>query len=117
MPTTCLLVDDSRDFLVSGAQLLESQGITIVGTAAAGDEALEIAHKLAPDVALVDIELGEENGIEVAAALMATASSTTIIFISTHDRDDLQELIAGAGAAGFIPKHAISAAAIAALLS
>src|SRR5262249_25499632 len=57
-----LIVDDSEPFLASARRLLESQGVEIVATATSGAEALDLATALSPDLALVDIELGEEDG-------------------------------------------------------
>lgn len=113
----CLLVDDSEEFLASAARLLESQGIEIVGHAKTGEEALALAAALEPDVALVDIELAEEDGIAVAEALEARTPSTRVVLISAYERDDLSELISGSRAVGFIPKSALGADAIFGLLA
>jgi two-component system, NarL family, nitrate/nitrite response regulator NarL len=113
----CLLVDDSQEFLASASRLLESQGVEIVGRASSGREAVRLADALRPDVVLVDVQLGEEDGLEVARQLNAGARSTLVVLISTHSREDeLAELIADSPAIGFLPKTALSAAAIAGLL-
>src|SRR5262249_30331777 len=112
----CLLVDDSQEFLASAARLLESQGFEIVGQATSGAEALTMAAELTPDVALVDIELGEEDGIALAQDFEANAPATRVVLISAYERDELTELIAGSSALGFLPKRSLGAGAIAALL-
>src|ERR671911_345267 len=61
MPLRCLIVDDNARFSASMRSLLEDEGITVVGIAASGDEAVRIAHKVGADVALVDIDLGDES--------------------------------------------------------
>jgi DNA-binding NarL/FixJ family response regulator len=111
-----LLVDDSEEFLASAGRMLESEGIEIVGYAKTGREALELAVKLEPNVALVDIELGDEDGIELTGELEARAPATTVVLISAYDPDDLTDLIAESRAAGCLAKSALSAAAIAGLL-
>jgi DNA-binding NarL/FixJ family response regulator len=111
-----LLVDDSEDFLTSASRLLEAQGMEVVGRASSGTEAVGLAEELHPDVALVDVQLGEEDGIEVARRLIARTPWTRVVLISTHSQDDLAELIADSPAIGFLPKPALDAAAITALL-
>jgi two-component system nitrate/nitrite response regulator NarL len=65
-----------------------------------------------PDVALVDLQLGEENGLEAARLLVERVPSTHVILISTHSRDDLDDLLRERSAFDFLPKTALSAAAI-----
>jgi two-component system nitrate/nitrite response regulator NarL len=112
----CLIVDDNEEFLASATRLLEAQGLRIVGRASHGDDAVHLAETLLPDVALVDVQLGDEDGLEVTRRLSSCARSTPVVLISTHSRDELAELIADSAAVGFLPKSALSAAAIADLL-
>jgi len=117
MSLSCLLVDDSEEFLVSAAQLLSLQGVQVVGRASSGDEALSLVRRLSPDVALVDVELGDEDGIELARQLTNSGSPAIVILISVRDRNELTELMAGSGAAGFLRKDALDARAVAELIS
>ncbi|WP_367667077.1 hypothetical protein [Streptomyces sp. DG2A-72] len=64
----------------------------------------------APDVALVDLDLDGENGFDVARLL--TGKVPAVILVSTHFREDFQELIAASPARGFLHKSALSAHAI-----
>jgi DNA-binding NarL/FixJ family response regulator len=117
MPFRCVLVDDNNDFLASAAQLLESQGVDVIGVATTSADALRLAETLGPDVALVDIELDEEDGIELAQELAARTPSIQVVLISSYEREDLSDLIAGSPAVGFLPKPVLSASAIDSLLS
>lgn len=81
-PLSCLIVDDSEAFLASAARLFSAQGFRVVGLAASGDEALALADALRPDVALVDVELGAEDGIELARRLLAGPAPGHVILIS-----------------------------------
>jgi DNA-binding NarL/FixJ family response regulator len=108
----CLIVDDSSDFIASAFRLLESQGMEVVGGARSGLEALVIAESVHPHVALVDVQLGEENGLEVARLLVERVPSTHVILISTHSSDDLDDFLRESSAFDFLPKTALSAAAI-----
>ncbi|MGW0821281.1 response regulator [Streptomyces sp. NPDC002845] len=115
MSTRCLLVDDSARFLEAARTLLERDGLRVVGIASTGAEAVARATELVPDVVLLDLELGGENGLELAAELARTVSSV-IILISTHSPDDFQELVAAGPARGFLHKSSLSARAIQELL-
>jgi DNA-binding NarL/FixJ family response regulator len=112
----CLLVDDSTEFLASATRLLESQGIQVVGSATRGAEALELATRLRPDLALIDVELADEDGFEVAETLEARVPTTRVVLISAYERDDLSELLPASNAVGFLPKSQLGVDAIARLL-
>jgi len=107
----CLIVDDSARFLAVARTLLEPDGISVVGTASTGAQALRLATELRPDVTLVDIDLGGESGLRLATRL-AEQDPAPIILISTHSGQDYADLIAASPAIGFLPKTALSGAAI-----
>jgi DNA-binding NarL/FixJ family response regulator len=111
-----LIVDDSDTFLTSASRLLQSQGVEIVGTATSTAEALELAIASSPDLALVDVELGEEDGLALAKKLRSHSPATRVIMISTYDRDQMQGLIAASSAVGFLPKSRLSGDAVRALV-
>jgi CheY-like chemotaxis protein len=111
MAQTCLIVDDSVEFLRAARSLLEREGLAVVGVAASCSDALERIGELRPDIVLVDIDLGGESGFEVARRI-AKAAPPNVILISTHAEDDFAELIAESPAAGFISKSELSASAI-----
>ncbi len=118
MTLTCVIVDDHPDVLRAATDLLEGEGIALVGVAATSDEALSLMEQLEPDVMLVDIDLGPESGLDVARRLaesLDTVGSRTIL-ISTHDEADFADLIAASPAIGFLPKADLSATAIRRLL-
>ena len=110
----CVIIDDNRDFLDAAARLLEHQGISVVAVATSSAEGLQCVEDLRPDVTLVDIDLGEESGFDVVEKLHRNGSGATVptILISTHDEEDFAELIAASPARAFIPKAALSGAAI-----
>jgi DNA-binding NarL/FixJ family response regulator len=117
MKVRCLIVDDSERFLDVARPSLSRDGLVVVGTATTSAEALEEVKKLRPEVALVDISLGDESGFDLARALVAIPDvDVRVILISTRDEDDLIDLIAQSPAVGFIPKARLSAAAVHELL-
>jgi DNA-binding NarL/FixJ family response regulator len=116
-PLTCLIVDDSSEFLDAAGQLLGDDGITIVGVAATSDEAVGAALALHPDTVLVDIDLGAESGFDVARRLAElSGGGPAVIFISAESGAELAELVNASGALGFISKTDLSANAIRRLL-
>jgi two-component system, NarL family, nitrate/nitrite response regulator NarL len=111
-----LIVDDNETFLASARRLLESQGVEIVGTATNGADALELAVTLSPDLALVDVELGEEDGFALADQLRLRVPATQVVLVSTYDSDEMQSLIVASTAVAFLPKSRLSGDAVRALL-
>ena len=117
VPLRCLIVDDNSLFLEGAADLLRREGLEVVGVASNGEEAIRLVTELQPDVTLVDVDLGDEDGLEVARQLSDTSAvHSQVILISTHSEDDLAHLIATSPALGFVPKTRLSAQAIRDLL-
>ena len=110
----CVIVDDNRDFLDAATRLLEHQGISVVAVASSSAEGLQCVENLRPDVTLVDIDLGEESGFELVERLHRNGFGAAVptILISTHAEEDFAELVAASPALAFIPKAALSGAAI-----
>ena len=78
-----VLIVDDHDLFRSGLRnLLEDEGVQIVGEAAAGQEALKIVRELAPDVVLLDIGLPTLNGYETARRMRALPDSRDALIIA-----------------------------------
>jgi CheY-like chemotaxis protein len=118
MMLRCLIVDDNRRFLDVARNLLELEGVTVVGLASSIAEALDRVAELRPDVTLLDIELGGESGFDLARRLDQRADTTTcpMILISTHAEADYADLIEASPVLGFLSKSALSGSAIRDLL-
>jgi two-component system, NarL family, nitrate/nitrite response regulator NarL len=113
----CLIVDDSATFLDAATALLEREGVTVVGVASDGAQALARAKELHPDVVLLDIMLGRESGFDVAWRLAdPELAGIAVILISTHVEADFEDLIEEAPVAGFVQKSDLSADAIRTLM-
>ena len=112
----CVVVDNDKEFAASISALLRSQGLDVVGTAHSGAEAIELMERLQPDVAFVDIELGDADGLALSHLLASRLPATKIILISSYGPDDLGDLVTASPAAGFLPKNELRAAAIARVL-
>jgi DNA-binding NarL/FixJ family response regulator len=113
---TVLIVDDHADFRESARALLEAEGFDVVGEAADGGEAIAEVERLRPDVVLLDIQLPDQDGFTVAERLAAEPASPAIVLISGREAAAYGPRIARASARGFIPKRALSGAALASLL-
>jgi DNA-binding NarL/FixJ family response regulator len=113
MTIRCLIVDDNAAFLEEAAALLQRDGLVVAGLASNTREALDQARELQPDVALVDISLGSESGLELARRLAEIDGvAPTVILISTRAETDFADLIEEAPVAGFVSKAELSAGAI-----
>jgi DNA-binding NarL/FixJ family response regulator len=117
-PLTCLIVDDSPPFFDAARQLLADDGVTVVGFAATADEAVSKTLALAPDIALVDIDLGAESGFDVARRLGGLPhGGPPVVLISAESGSELAELVDSSGALGFVSKTDLSGDAIRELLA
>lgn len=113
----CLIVDDSADFRDAASAMLERAGISVVGKASNSAEALRCYEDSHPDVALVDVDLGGEDGFELAEQLnRLTANALAVILVSTYAESDLAEMIDTSPAVGFLQKFSLSPDAIRSLL-
>jgi DNA-binding NarL/FixJ family response regulator len=115
--TRVLIVDDHPSFRATARALLQAEGYDVVGEAENGVGALRQARELQPDVVLLDVQLPDFDGFEVAARLTAQDGSTIeVVLCSSRDGSDFGPLVAQSGARGFIPKAELSGAALKAVL-
>ena len=114
---SCLLVDDNEAFVETARRVLEPDGVRVTGTASNSVEALLRASELQPDVVLVDIMLGDENGFDLALRLAESHTrELAVIMISSVTEEDYADLVAESPALGFLPKAELSADGIRRLL-
>jgi CheY-like chemotaxis protein len=111
-----LIVDDSRHFLDAARGLLEQDGVTVVGVASSSAKALQLAREVRPDGILVDVDLGDESGLDLARELAASRAAP-VVLISAYPESDLSDLIADSPAVGFLSKAELSARAVSSLLA
>lgn len=116
MATTLLIVDDHPSFRASARELLEAEGFEVVGEAEDGASALAAIHALRPEVVLLDVQLPDMNGFEVAKRITSNGSSAAVVLVSSRDGSDFGPLVLESGARGFIPKGELSGARLAALI-
>ncbi|MFB9446361.1 response regulator transcription factor [Dactylosporangium vinaceum] len=104
-PVRVLVVDDQQLVRDGIASLLGIQpGIEVVGTAAGGEEALQRAAELGPDVVLMDVRMPGLDGVEATRALRTTHPSCRVVMLTTFDDDQYVALALRAGADGYLLK-------------
>ena len=115
----CVIIDDDDNFLRVARELLEGEGITVVGTASTGAQACRTCRRLHPDVALVDVNLGTETGFDVAHLLAGQAETKPpqVILISGSAGGAFAQVRADSPAIAFLPKERLSGTAIRAILA
>jgi DNA-binding NarL/FixJ family response regulator len=109
-----LIVDDDKRFRGIARKLLECEGFDVVGEADDGQAALAAARELEPDVVLLDIQLPDLDGLEVAERIAANRGPA-VVLTSTRDESDFGAELRRSGARGFVPKDELSAERIAKL--
>jgi DNA-binding NarL/FixJ family response regulator len=112
-----LIVDDHAGFREAASSLLEAEGFAVVGSAADGDAAVAAANHLRPQVVLLDVQLPGLDGFAVAELLAGAAEPPAVVLISSREAAAYGRRLEAAPVRGFIPKRALSGAALAALLS
>jgi DNA-binding NarL/FixJ family response regulator len=111
-----LIVDDHPSFRANARALLEAEGFDVVGEAEDGESALRAVAELSPELVLLDVQLPDIDGFEVAARLTNGGGGPAVVLVSSRDGSDFGPLVERSGARGFIPKAELSAAALLSLL-
>jgi DNA-binding NarL/FixJ family response regulator len=111
-----VVVDDHPSFRRCASALLAAEGFDVVGEAADGEAALVVVSEVVPEVVLLDVQLPDLDGFEVAARLLARDPGLAIVLISSRDRSQYGSLVETSGARGFVAKGELSGAAIERLL-
>lgn len=103
-----LLADDHRLMREGLRALLEKEGLTVVGEAVNGREAITLARSLRPEVVVMDISMPELNGIDATKALAAELPQVRVIALSMNSDRRYVRAMFEAGAAGYLLKSAAS---------
>jgi DNA-binding NarL/FixJ family response regulator len=112
-----LIVDDDPRFRALIREVLEgAAGFEVVGEAHKGSSALEAARELQPDVVLLDVNLPDTTGFELAPQLAAEGNGPAIVLTSSRGDETYEQLAAQAGASGFVSKFELTPAAISSAL-
>ena len=105
MNTSVIIIDDHPLFSRGLSQLIETQNsYKVIGMAKNRNEALKLLDDVVPDLAIVDLNLGQEDGLELIKDIMIIHPKTKILVISMHDERFYAERAIKAGAKGYIMK-------------
>ena len=105
-PYTVLIADDHAIVKEGLVSLLQAQGFDVVGAVANGDELMDAARRLRPDVIVSDISMPGLSGLDVLTRLKAEHTDSKIILLTMHHDAQLATRAMRAGASGFLLKHA-----------
>jgi DNA-binding NarL/FixJ family response regulator len=117
MRLTVLIVDDHAGFRSFARAVLEAEGFDVVGEAEDAASALVAASRLRPQVVVLDIQLPDLDGFEVAERLARSGDPPAVVLVSTRDISTYRRRLATSPVRGFIPKNELSGRALSALVS
>jgi CheY-like chemotaxis protein len=113
---TLLIVDDHPTFRAVAREALEGR-FAVVAEAADAAEALVLARELRPELVLLDVQLPDADGFLVAEALAAQDDPPVVVLTSSRDPRELEPLLDGSPARGFIAKELLSAETLASVVT
>jgi DNA-binding NarL/FixJ family response regulator len=122
MKNARILIADDHELVRRGLRstLAEHPGWEVCGEASSGREALEMARRLKPDIAVLDFAMPDLNGLEAARRMRAEIPDTEVLMLTMHETESLVREALAAGVRGFILKSdagRLLAEAIASLLN
>jgi two-component system invasion response regulator UvrY len=108
-----LIVDDQSTFRVAARAVVHRlSGFTLVGEARSGEEAVDQADALKPDLVLMDINMGDLDGIEATRRITTAYPHMVVVLLSTYGAQDLPPAARTSGAAAYLHKDELSPEAV-----
>ena len=105
MAVRVLIVDDQEPFRLAARMVVEaSDGFEVAGEAETGEEAVDAARRLEPDLVLMDVNLPGINGLDATRQIKAQQDSIVVLVLSTYEEAEYGPRVAESGAATYIPK-------------
>ncbi|MCB0168156.1 MAG: response regulator transcription factor [Anaerolineae bacterium] len=114
-----VIIADDHHIVRQGLRALleRDKRIEVVGEAADGQEAVELAQKLQPDIVILDIAMPRLDGVQATSKIMALDTKTQVIVLSVHNRRKIAQRVLRNGAAGYLLKNAVNEELILAILA
>jgi DNA-binding NarL/FixJ family response regulator len=118
-PVQVLIVDDQAPFRAAARTVVElTDGFAVAGEAATGEDSVDAAGRLAPDLVLMDVNLPGIDGAEatrrILSGLAGTERKPVVLLLSTYEATEYAPRAAECGAAGYLPKSEFGPDALAA---
>ncbi|HUW03669.1 MAG TPA: response regulator transcription factor [Acidimicrobiales bacterium] len=104
MTIRLLLVDDHQMVRESLKRSMTDEGFDVVGEAADGEEAIEAAERLRPDVVLMDVTMPNVDGVEATRAITEARPITRVVMLTMHADKEVLASAIRAGASGYLTK-------------
>ncbi|HEX6330477.1 MAG TPA: response regulator transcription factor [Actinomycetota bacterium] len=106
MPVRVLIVDDQEPFRMAARLVVEAtEGFEVIGEAETGEDSVEKARELRPDLVLMDVNLPGINGLDATRRILASdGHSVVVLLLSTYEEEEYAPRAAECGAAAYIPK-------------
>lgn len=83
-----------------------TEGFEVVGEAESGEEGVDMAGAIRPDLVLMDVNLPGINGLDATRQILRASDTVVVLLLSTYEEDEYGPRAAECGAAGYIPKSA-----------
>jgi DNA-binding NarL/FixJ family response regulator len=106
MTVRVLIVDDQEPFRIAARMVVDAtEGFEVVGESETGEDSVESARELKPDLVLMDVNLPGINGLDATRQILAElAESVVVLLLSTYEEEEYAPRAAECGAAAYIPK-------------
>jgi two-component system, NarL family, invasion response regulator UvrY len=113
-----LVADDQAPFRKAARAVLEvAPDFEVVGEVTSGEEAVEEAQLLRPDLVVMDVKMNGIGGVEATRRILAARPETLVVLVSSYRSEDVPRAVAESGALAFVPKDRFSAATLTSLLA
>jgi DNA-binding NarL/FixJ family response regulator len=100
-----LIVDDQAPFRMAARTVVElTDGFEVIGEAETGEDSVDMARSLDPDLVLMDVNLPGINGLDATRQILAETKRVVVLLLSTYEEEEYGPRAAECGAAAYIPK-------------
>src|SRR3990172_4300143 len=109
MTVRVLIVDDQEPFRMAARMVVEAtEGFEVVGESETGEDSVDKAGALGPDLVLMDVNLPGIDGLEATRRILAADRPPVVLLVSTYEAEEYEPRAAECGAAAYIPKSVVS---------